>query len=144
MKKEQLAMDMGPPNRGPGAMSWDCDKRGCFIDKSPNIGQFADCFPDKISPTNIDFFVELNNWFLFGEFKSPGVQMKDGQRRGFLALSRQPRTSFFIAEGTGPNNVKRYRLFLDGKEMPWVIGDMEKLKSQVRAWSVKVAPDRCF
>lgn len=140
---EQISMDMGPPNRGPGSMTWNCNSQGCFVDKSPNIGLFGDCLPDRISPTNIDFFIELEGYFLYGEFKKPGAKMKDGQRRAFLALSRQPQTTFFLVEMKCPSTVLRWRVFHAGQELPWVVGDIDMLKDKIRKWAFRVAPHRC-
>lgn len=126
---EQLAMDVGSPvDRGPAGLSW----------------QFADCLPDRIHPTNIDFFIELEGNFLYGEFKPPNSKIKEGQLRAFLALSKQPRTTFFLVEYQEPCKVLRWRAFCNGRVMEWEVGDLDALKGKVRAWAFRVAPHRCW
>jgi hypothetical protein len=54
---------------------------------------------ETVLPSNIDFVLEKKGWFLFGEFKRPGESISVGQKIMLEALSLQPRTEVFIAEG---------------------------------------------
>ena len=52
-------------------MIWDCNKDGCFNEKMRlDFGVFYDCFPGKISFTDVDGIVEINKVALMLEWKS--------------------------------------------------------------------------
>lgn len=56
--------------------------------------------PRKITPSDIDFFVECNGHFAFFEMKSSGAKMLDGQQRALneLAKCTAGRSILFIVE----------------------------------------------
>ena len=69
-------------------MFWDCKVDGCFNDKHRlKFSVFKDCFPGKISFTDIDGIVEINRNFLMVEWKGTDGPIPMGQRIMFERLS---------------------------------------------------------
>lgn len=58
--------------------------------------RFNACFPRGITLGDIDSFVEINNHFLFIEWKVDRQTLSWGQETALTRLSRQPRTSVWI------------------------------------------------
>jgi hypothetical protein len=55
--------------------------------------RFDDCFPRNISLGDIDSYVEINNHFLFLEWKVANQEIQRGQWMALIRQSRQPRTT---------------------------------------------------
>ena len=61
------------------------------------------CFGTTITPTDVDGMVERHGRFLFFEFKSRGVTLKDGQRIAFERLSALPGVTVVVLWGAKQN-----------------------------------------
>lgn len=69
-------------------MRYNCDTSGCFnLLRRLNFGHFYDCFPGRISMSDIDATVEVNGRFLFLEMKSHQGVLPTGQRIYFERLT---------------------------------------------------------
>lgn len=58
--------------------------------------RFDGCFPRSITLGDIDSFVEINNHFLFLEWKVGNQIVNAGQWKALIRLSRQPNTCVWI------------------------------------------------
>lgn len=82
-----------------------CDDRGlCFLKTLVDASDLTIAFPRKIHPTDVDAMVEINDRFLFMEFKAAGKRLDEGQRLALVRLHNlipDRITLMFIREG-GP------------------------------------------
>lgn len=53
----------------------------------------------NILPSNIDMAYGINGNFLFGEWKQPGEEIKEGQKILLRFLSEHPKTNLLLIEG---------------------------------------------
>jgi hypothetical protein len=60
------------------------------------------CFPRGIRATDIDFMVEINGHFLFGEFQKPNKQASKGQRLALARLAQKAFVTVFRVIGYPP------------------------------------------
>lgn len=95
--------------------------------------------PRKITPSDIDFFVECNGHFAFFEMKSTGAKMLEGQQRALneLAKCTAGRSILFIVEHQDldrvvlPTECTRFMCRMwqtdgaiyKGRESPWYVGE---------------------
>lgn len=99
-----------------------------FVDGLWDWAIIADQFPGKISPTDIDGFVEMNGRFLFLETKRIGAHIPQGQEILFKRCAKRGDVVIVIwGEKGNPERLRVYnRYCIDGIEPP--IGDLLKLK----------------
>ena len=95
------------------------------------------CFGDsKISPTDIDGFVERNSFFLVIETKAPDVPLKTGQRITFEKLVSIPQFSVVVVWGH-PHTPEKIMVWYDLDKQKEYTGDdasLEKLREIVSGW----------
>lgn len=115
---------------------YKCAERGvCYNTTLPDVTDlFDEVFPRGIIPTDIDAMVEVNDSFLFLEFKKRDVALPNGQRKALVALTRRDRvTVAFIRDGLASDfdvNIIR-----DGAGS----GARPCSRSQLRAWLTRWA-----
>lgn len=129
------------PHSGFNPMRWKCDRDGCFnVKRRPKIEQFAGCFPRRINFGDVDGIVELNGSFCMLEWKGKGGSVGVGQRITYEAFTRTPPNVVFVVEGDAETmEVQRFCLFWDGKQQPWIEGDIEAVKARISAWCAHVS-----
>ena len=118
--------------------AWKCDLRGCFNEKHRlNFGVFYDCFPGKISMTDVDASVEVNGRFLFMEFKSRQIKISAGQRIYFDRLTRiSTKISVIVVHA----DVEKMEIFSsywihNGVVSPWTPTNLLQLQNDVADWA---------
>lgn len=117
-------------------MRWNCDRDGCFNKKRrPKIEVFADCFPGGINFGDVDGLVEISGAFCLLEWKADGGVLKEGQRRSYVAFTRNPTNVVFVVHGDAETmKVRSYFVFWGGTQLATRIADLEELKDHIRKW----------
>ena len=97
-----------------------------------------------VLPSNVDFILERKGFFLLGEFKRPEEQLSRGQEILLEALSRQPRTKVFIAEGhsDGGTLVVNAITMIHGSERRTEACDVEGFAKRVNQWYAAAGENR--
>jgi hypothetical protein len=88
----------------------------------------------RISPSDVDGFVERNGHTLFLEHKStPTAPVKTGQDIAYRAWAKQGNAVFVFWSENGAENVQRMRLYWQGRvaDRP---ADLEALRTACRRW----------
>ena len=120
-------------------MRWQCSEHGCYNDKlRVKFGVFKDCFPGKISFTDVDGTVDVNGYFLFLEWKSGmPAELPQGQRIYLERLTRLNRRvkAILIAGDAETMEVSHIRVVANGSFGPWEAINMEGLKRRIKSWS---------
>lgn len=114
-----------PPAQFDGKFFWEF-LRECFP-TGLSIG-----YPQYSTPTDIDGVVEHRGYFLGFETKSPGVEVKGGQRRFIVACIQDPRWSF-ICCCKRPEQIERFA-YVSRVGSCVVVGGAETLKRFCAAW----------
>ena len=112
------------------ALRWDCTKKGCHNVKGrPKLLAFSDCFPGRISPSDIDFVVEINGHFLFVEWKGVNVPVSIAQEILHKNLTRESsRIVSVVVEGDPETMaVSSIRVIRGGKVGPSEAATLETL-----------------
>ena len=91
------------------------------------------CFPRGIRPTDIDFMVEMNKHFLFGEFAQPNKELSKGQEYALNRLARQPNTTVFRVVGFPPNSVGEWEVIGSGRSGTGTDSFLEFLREWVES-----------
>ena len=118
-------------------MRWDCGRDGCFNDrKRVSLGLFDDCFPGRIGMTDVDAMVEVNARFLYGEWKSDFGDLPRGQAIMFERLTAlgDDHAVLIINGDPASGDTKGFRWITGGRAHPWIHGDLEGLRKQIRRW----------
>lgn len=125
---------------GYNPIRWDCERQGCWNAACrPPIHFFHDCFPRKISMSDIDATVELNGHFLFLEWKSVDSDLPVGQAKYFRQLTRNPNiTSIVVFAPGNPNAVEKIMVVRGGDFNSWEDCSLEDLHRRVRKWASRV------
>ncbi len=80
-------------------LRWKCESKGCYLKQLPNWGMLDDCFPGRISVSDIDGVVEIGGRFLFLEWKRPRVALTTGQRIMFQNMVKTGVITVFLING---------------------------------------------
>lgn len=125
-------------------MTWDCKEKGCYKELCvPDLTVFMDCFGRNICPTDIDGLVECKRHFLLMEWKAHTFKVSTGQDRMLRALTsirqyEDQKPYRFIAivifGQANPVEVTAWQPYKFGEPQPAVVGPLEALKDEVRAW----------
>ena len=119
-------------------MRYDCVESGCFNRKHrPKFSVFADCFPGKISMTDIDGAVEVNNRFLFAEFKSDDCKgLPVGQEIFYKRLAQDIRNTIVIAAGDCETmQFNKCMTIENGRFQGWEHTNIEMLRDRMKRWA---------
>jgi len=119
-------------------MRYNCAKQGCFnVKNRPDFGVFADCFPGKISMMDIDAAVEVNNRFLFVEFKPVEFQkLARGQELFFERLAQDRRNTVVIAAGDVETmQFSRCMTIEDGQFRNWRDTSTDMMRARMKQWA---------
>ena len=129
-------------DNGHNPMEWNCEKQGCFnLKKRPKIEVFAECFPGRISFSDVDALCEINGNLLFLEWKEDGRSLKTGQRILCQRITNLCPAVVFIVEGNAETmEVESYRMVYEGKFSPPlqddpIAVDLAGLKQQFTEWA---------
>ncbi len=117
-------------------MVWDCKVSGCFNDLHRlKFHVFKDCFPGKISFTDIDGIVEINEQVLMLEWKSSDSPLPTGQKIMFERLSKKG-ICVFVVYGNA-ENMEVYKLmqYWKGKQDGWKDIGLDGLKERIFEWA---------
>lgn len=120
------------------ALRWDCDAKGCMnINGRPKLMAFDDCFPGRIRPSDIDFVVEINGFFLFAEWKGPSVPLTIAQEILHKKLTeKSPTILSVIVEGNAKtmaiNGLRCIRRGVVGK---WEPSSLDDFRRRCREWA---------
>jgi hypothetical protein len=117
-------------------MFWDCKVNGCFNDLHRlKFHVFKDCFPGKISFTDIDGIVEINGLVLMLEWKSSDSPLPTGQKIMFERLSKKD-ICVFVVYGNA-ENMEVYKLmqYINGTTRGWENIDLTGLKERISEWA---------
>lgn len=126
---------------GYNPIKWDCERNGCWNAACrPPIHFFCDCFPRKISMTDIDATVELNGHFLFLDWKSHPGELSTGQRIYFKRLSELSKriVCIVVYAANNPNDVEQVKVIYDGHEGQWEPCTLDDLVERMRRWVSRV------
>jgi hypothetical protein len=131
--------DFFPPSSGPNGcnpMRWDCTANGCFNTiMRPKIEVFADCFPRRISFSDVDGIVEINALFLMLEWKS-SQYIPRGQEILYARLTQTGRTTVFVVCGNAQTmEVFSAAIFSKSSNRGWKPYTLDELKQQFCRWS---------
>jgi len=121
-------------------IKWDCEKQGCWNAACrPPVHFFSDCFPRKISMSDIDGTVELEHHFLFLEWKSHMGELPLGQRLYFERLTTLHTNivCIIVHAAHSPNDVEHIRVMHNGKLSDWESCDLEGLRERISRWAIK-------
>jgi len=107
-------------------------------------------FPRKISPTDLDFVIEMRGHMLFGEFKFSDTELPFGQRQCLTKLvMANPKFSAFVASHNVPNGGTIISsVCLIEEAFFWHRGDFKQakisrsiyLEELCRAWICQIEP----
>lgn len=128
-------------NAGFRPFNWNCHDGGrgenCFnLKRRPKFGVFYDCFPGRISFTDVDGLVEISGCFCLLEWKGDGGSIKRGQERSYIQFTRWGGNIVFVVNGDAETMVVRdYCIFWDGKRLPTVPADLNGVKARLRKWA---------
>ena len=102
----------------------------------PRLEEFAECFPGKISFSDVDGWVEINGKFLVLEWKSAGGKLREAQRIAFKEVTKSRNWSVFVVHGN-PRlmTVDNIQIFRNGKSLPLEYCDLETLKLRFKKWA---------
>jgi hypothetical protein len=120
------------------SMRYNCAKQGCFnVKNRPDFGVFADCFPGKISMTDIDGAVNVKDRFLFVEFKSDKCEgLARGQELFFERLAQDNRNTIVIAAGDCERmQFSRCMTIENGRFKGWEHTSIEMLRDRMKRWA---------
>jgi hypothetical protein len=82
---------------GHNPMRWDCQRDGCFNKICrPKIEQFAECLPGRIAFSDVDAVTEINDHYLWLEWKRLPAPLPIGQRIMFERLTAAPSQRFIV------------------------------------------------
>lgn len=126
-------------------MRWDCAKSGCYnATLRPRIEEFADCFPGRISMSDVDGVVEIGGRFLFLEWKAAGGSVQTGQRIMFEQLTGlSPKMTVIVVSGHPREMaIETVQVFHGGKAGPAEACDMAGLKARIAAWAQRASMAR--
>lgn len=118
---------------------WDCEKDGCFNDLCRlKFDVFSDCFPGKMNFTNVDGLVEVNNHFLFLEWKHIHKSLPLGQQLLFERLTAlSPRVTVVIVVGDAKTMaVNQITVVKNGTVSHPEQQNLDDLKSRIRRWAI--------
>jgi len=118
---------------------WNCDVSGCFnAVQRLKFEVFYDCFPGRISMTDVDGIVEIGGHFLMLEAKSQNTPLRQGQQILFEQFTRALGTGsvvYLVQIDASTMTVHGYQEIRDGKLGPPESADLESLKSKIRQWA---------
>lgn len=118
-------------------MNYDCKEKGCFNEAHRlKFGAFKDCLPRGIQFTDIDGFVEVDNRFLFIEWKNGDPrELANGQRWAYQQLTKALPESrlLHICGDARTMESTHLRVINDGKIGAWRGCPTEYL-SAIHAW----------
>lgn len=117
---------------------YNCADRGvCYNATLPDLSDLFDrAFPRGISPTDVDAMVEVNDHFLFLEFKKQGVDVPNGQRYALRLLSTRERVTVVIAENAEDDGF-RVRSAVAGDWSTWSECTRAELHDRLVAWAAR-------
>jgi len=119
-------------------MRHDCERQGCFNTiRRPKIELFAECFPRKIAMADVDGVVEINQRFLFLEWKTPFAQLSSGGKRTLCAFSMIEGSISIAAWGDAKEmSVIELSLWVKGNRYDCPEPNMEVLKLWMKTWAI--------
>jgi hypothetical protein len=127
-------------------MRWQCSERGCFNTKNrPKLELFADCFPRKISMSDVDSTVEVNGHFLFLEFKGGSPrELPTGQHLYLERLTRlDPKITAVVVHGDVETmEIYALRIISKGHFSDWETATLAELKARLRRWAIRANAKR--
>jgi len=117
---------------------WDCSNPdlGCFVQRCrPRFEVFKDCFPGKISLSDIDSTAEVNGYYLTIEFKLHRSALGTGQK---LYLERLP-PEFLALVAVCPDcrtmAITEIAIVENGKLLDWQPSSLECVRRLIRRWA---------
>jgi hypothetical protein len=132
-----------PPGYNP--IRYNCEKQGCFNKHCrPKIEVFAGCFPGRINFGDIDACVELNEWFLFLEWKRQRHDFGGAQRKVFQRLTKANSQISAVVVCGDPltMQIDEISVIKNGEQSGWTDCSLQKLQASFDRWAHRVAPDR--
>jgi len=123
---------------GYNPMRWRCEDRGCFnVKKRPKIEKFCDCFPGRISLSDIDGVVEINGRFLLLEWKEDPKEIPTGQRIMFGWLTAAPNRQFTVlcVAGDAETMLITHAMHYTGPSSEWRPRDFDWCWRFMSRWS---------
>ena len=128
-------MDSQPLGYNP--VRWSCEKNGCFNKlRRPKIEVFAGCFPRRVNFGDVDGLVELGGSFCLLEWKGEGGSIKVGQQISLSRFTLIPGNFVLAIEGNAETmEVRRLSRFWGGKQRPWEVADLERVKHELQEWA---------
>ncbi len=126
-------------DHGRNPMRWNCETKGCFNKKRrPKIEEFAECLPGRIAFSDVDAIVEVNDHFLWLEWKSYEGPLPTGQRIMFERMTHgeEGRFSVLVIVGNAETmQVEASAWVLHGKVGARQPSDLEDVKERIRRWA---------
>lgn len=100
-------------------MDWECSRNGCFNEiKRLDFGAFFDCWPQKISMSDVDGICEIDGAFLMLESKESGRPLGYAMGRLLFQFCCMPRCVGFCAWGNlRAREVDRIEVFCDAQRV---------------------------
>jgi len=122
---------------GYNPIRYDCSQYGCYLTEcQPKTEMFSDCFPGKISFSDMDRIVERNGRALIIEWKGPGGEIKRSQEIMWGKLTRGTMITTIAVNGDSKTmEVSAYRICWDGEWRNWQQSDFGELKLRITSWA---------
>lgn len=118
-------------------LRWDCKQNGCYQELcAPRLEWFYDCFPGRISMSDVDGCVEIKGKFLWFEWKSVGGKLQRSQEIMYEQLIKKGNdfTVFVVSGNSQTMEVYSYEIFYGGHRHKYE-GDLDSLKAKITSWS---------
>ena len=124
---------------GKSALRWDCNSQGCHNVKGrPKLLAFSDCFPGRISLSDIDATAEIEGRFLFMEWKGIGAPLSVAQEiyhKKLTSLAPGKILSVIVEGDPQTMAVRSVRVIRCGRVGPSEPCDLETLRARIRRWA---------
>ena len=126
------------PENQKNKLRWNCEQQGCFNQKlRPKLEFLNDAFGGKIAFGDIDGVVEVNNRFLFLEWKCIGGKpaISFGQDLLYRNLSSRDGICVIVVSGSAETmEVRGVMVYQGGACGEWLKIDLAGLKNRIGAW----------
>ena len=116
-----------------------CQTDGCWIEEvDPKKEAFDQCYPRKITMSDVDGIVNIGWNFKFMEWKRVGQEIPDGQRIWHERITDSKPKDFVVFQVWGdPKTMKvdGYKIVRHGIVGEYIEADLEALKKRFSAWA---------
>ena len=115
----------------------DCKRDGCYKDAHlPDWGFLDDCFPHRVSVSDIDGVVELDGQVMFLEWKQHTSKVTAGQVRMYRTLTKLF-SGICVLIIFGPlDEPESIQLYRDGKVILKKEADKKYIKHLMSRWAI--------